>query len=682
MNQSGPARYKDQEGIITNVNSETTEARINTIFNVSPSINITSDLNFRRSDNMESHNMTEIFRLMIQNAIWTVPKYPDGTYGGGEQGNNPLLMAEAGGLNQMDTNYIIGNIKGDWEITDGLLFSTQYAIDSDVFYRKDFVNTWETRDGSTVKKRNQTNRLNEFRNQSRRYTFENTLIYSLDLGNSHSFDLLGGYSQIEQESSNLYAYRQDFYNNEVQALIQGADDTSKNNSGRDTKWALRSVFGRFNYSFQDKYLFEVNSRYDGSSRFTGDNQYSFFPSFSVGWRLSQEEFWSGAGFDQYANEFKLRGSWGETGKETVALYSYLPTMHLVSYTFNGNPVEGVIQQEQANQDLTWEKTTQLNVGLDAEFLSNRLSVTVDYYEKITDGILLTLPVPATFGLGGGPQNAGKVENKGWEFAVGMRNNVGELSYRANLNFNINENKVLSLAETGPFILGSDIDPRYITGEGYAINSFWGYKTDGLFQSDEEAQNYPEFQRPARAGDVKILDLNNDGVINPDDMTYRGNSYPTYTYGANFNFNYKGLGLNVLFQGAADVSMRYSRALAEAGNYEGFTPDIYTGNYWTPENTDARFSRPTKRNVRNQASSDRMLIDASYLRIKNLQLSYQLPTDLTSKISLSQMSVYLSGTNLLTFSDLNEWNLDPESSTGWQNYYPQTSVYTLGVRFQL
>jgi hypothetical protein len=189
-------------------------------------------------------------------------------------------------------------------------------------------------------------------------------------------------------------------------------------------------------------------------------------------------------------------------------------------------------------------------------------------------------------------------------------------------------------------------------------------------------------RPAKAGDVKVLDLNNDGVINPDDMTVLGNSIPRYTFGAGVNLTYSAFTLNLAFQGVADVGMRYSRALGEAGNYEGFTPDIYTNNYWTPEHTDARFARPTKQDLRNQASTDRMILDGSYLRLKNIQLVYKLPSELTQKVFLQNASVFVSGTNLLTFSELNEWHLDPESASGWQNFYPQTSLYTVGVNLQL
>jgi hypothetical protein len=344
-------------------------------------------------------------------------------------------------------------------------------------------------------------------------------------------------------------------------------------------------------------------------------------------------------------------------------------------------VPGYKQIQLADPDLTWETTTQFDIGLDAELFEGRYSISIDYYDKETSGILLTLPVPGVLGLQPGPRNAGVVDNKGWEFMVGSRNSFGQFALDANLNFSINNNEVVDLAGTGPYINGNDIDPRYITGEGYPINAFWGYKTGGLFQTDAEAENYPEFMRPAKAGDVKVLDLNGDGQITPNDMTYLANSYPKYTYGAVFNLTYKAFALNMAWQGASDVRMRFARALGEQGNYEGFTHDIVTDNYWTPERTDAGFPRPTKRNVRNQASTDRMILDASYFRLKNIQLNYQIPQSIANKVFLEHATVYVSGTNLLTLSELNDWDLDPESSSGWQNYYPQTAIYTLGVNLQ-
>lgn len=344
-------------------------------------------------------------------------------------------------------------------------------------------------------------------------------------------------------------------------------------------------------------------------------------------------------------------------------------------------VQGYEQQQIADPNITWETATQTDIGLDIELFGGKYTIAIDRYEKTNRDILLALPVPGALGLQAGTQNAGVVENKGWEFQAGSNHRFGNVSLRTNLNFSVNNNKVVDLAGTGPFITGNDIDPRFIIEEGYPMNAFWGYKTDGLFQSDAEAAAYPQFMRPAVVGDVKVLDLNNDGVINPSDMTYLGNSIPRYTYGGTINVGYKAFSLNITLQGAADFGMRIARALGEAGNYEGFTPSIYTNNYWTPERPNARFPRPTKQDLRNQASTDRMIIDASYFRVKNIQLMYELPVDLTRRIFVDRASVFVSGTNLITFSKLNDWNLDPESTSGWQNYYPQTSLYTLGVNLQ-
>lgn len=351
------------------------------------------------------------------------------------------------------------------------------------------------------------------------------------------------------------------------------------------------------------------------------------------------------------------------------------------YSFNGLPVQTFQQTRIANRGLTWETTTQSNIGLDAQFLNNRFSLSVDYYNKSTNDILLTLPVPGTLGLQPAPQNAGRVDNRGWEFAVGTRNKFGQFGFDANLNFNINRNNVVNLAGTGPYITGYN-ETRYITAEGYPINSFWGYKTAGLFQTAEEIKNYPTLQTGVMPGDVKFLDLNGDGKINPLDTTYLGQSFPVYTFGSNLNFTYKGFSLNVLLQGTAGSQARVGGALIEMGIWGGFTHKVITDNYWTPENPDARFPRPLKYDLRNFVMADRDLMNGSYLRLKNIQLMYQLPSALTRKVGIGRASVYVATTNLLTFSALNEWNVDPETVPGGRTErYPQTALSTLGVNIQ-
>ncbi|MEX2592463.1 MAG: TonB-dependent receptor [Anditalea sp.] len=674
-------RYQDQGGIIPNSESQLNEVRVNTDFKVSPKINLSTDVNYRYVNSLapvEEHKMFERFK---HGSLWTVPKYPDGTYGISAQGQNALIYAEIAGTSKTANDFIIGNIKGDWEILKGLTFTTQFAVRMDLETIKNFANSYiinDYYDPTIVRKTEPLNRLTEIRNNNREITLNNLLNYSITLGDN-SINVLAGYSEIENKGSTLNAYRQGFYNNDIQSIGQGANDNTKDNDGNEYQWGLRSFFGRFNYSYQDKYLFEANGRYDGSSRFTGANRYSFFPSFSTGWRISEEQFWGNLG--NIINEFKLRGSWGKTGNQAVALYTYFPTLNLVDYSFDGVPVQGYLQQQMTNEDITWETTTQSNVGLDAQFLNNRISFSVDYYNKRTDGILLILPVPGALGLRATAQNAGMVGNYGWEFSVGSRNNFGELGFDANLNFSANNNNVISLAGTGPYITGSLTEVRSITGEGYPISSLWGYKTDGLFQTEEEVLNHTTIGSGIKPGDVKYLDLNNDGIINADDQAYLGNNFPKYTFGSTFNLTYKGFALNLLFQGAAGVKTSFGGALSHLGNLEGFTHKILTNNYWTLENPNARFPRPTKFDLRNIYQSDRKMIDASYLRLKNIQLVYLIPSSLTKKASIEQMSIYVSGTNLLTFSRLNEWNLDPESSPGRVENYPQTTLYTLGVNLQ-
>lgn len=674
-------RYQDQAGIITNYGGKIGEIRVNSDYTISPKIRVSADLNYRY--NYSQAPTVDPIDRFFHGSLWAVPKYPDGTYGLSTQGHNPLMYAEIGGLSKRYADYLVGYVKGEWDILDGLTFSTQIAGRSYLTAEKNFANAYVNVDkNANVTKTVANNTLTEVRNTLKEYTLINLLTYQKNWG-IHNFKGLLGYSQIGNIQTNLTAYRERFYNNDIQSIGQGTNDGTKSNSGFDAEYGLRSYFARVNYDYDGKYLFEVNGRYDGSSKFTGEKQYSFFPSFSAGWRLSKEAFWEG--LQTTVNDLKLRGSWGITGNQSVDLYSYYASLNASGYTFNGAAVQGYRQTNLANTNLGWESTSQLDIGLDASLLRNRLNLTVDYYRKLTSDILLNLDIPATVGLKAPPQNAGSVENKGWEFSLNYRGakSSSGLSYNLGGNFSINTNKVVDLKGTGPYITGSDIDPRYIIAVGLPINTLWGYRTDGLFQSQAAIDAYKAtYAANTRPGDVKYIDANGDGKIDANDMTNIGNSFPKFTFGLNSSFSFKNFDLNLLFQGAAQVDARLAGALAEMGNQEGFTHSIYTNNYWTPERTDARFPRPLKFDLRNVATSDRLLIDASYVRLKNVQLAYSLPTPLASKLRLSRIRAYVSATNVFTISKLNEWNLDPEVGSGRGVYYPQTALYTLGLNLGL
>jgi TonB-linked SusC/RagA family outer membrane protein len=676
-------RNQYQEGVIPNTELKINEVRLNTDYQISSKIKVSGDINYQNFNSTSPPNGgAKVFTYFVQRSNFAVPQYPDGTYGLSPEGNNPLMYSEIEGTDNRVRDYLVGNLKGEWEIIKGLTFSTQLGARVTLTADKNYLNKYEVfdyYDPSVRRKWIPLNSLTEGRTDNREYTINNLLNYSLDI-EGHAINVLAGYSQISNMTRTLGAFRQDFFNNDIQSIEQGANDATKSNYGREYEWALRSYFGRLNYSYEEKYLFEANGRYDGSSRFLGDNQFSFFPSFSAGWRLSREEFWGG--LNNYVNEFKIRGSWGKTGNQAVDLYTFYPGLDLLTYSLGGNAVQGYTQRDLVNEDLTWETTTQYDIGIDAQFLSNRVSLSVDYYNKVTDGILLVLPVPKTLGLEASAQNAGRVDNKGWEFIASTRNNFGDIGLNASLNFAINNNEVIDLAGSGPYLTGRGMagETIQIIGEGYPYMSLWGPKTDGFFQTQAEVDSYTNFRANTKPGDVKIIDKNEDGVINVDDCEYMGNTFPKYTFGSLINLNYKGFSLNLTFQGVAGVKTRIGGTITDGGIWSGFTHDLFTGNQWTPDNPDpnARFPLPRKSDNRNSRMMDIWVFNGAYLRLKNAQLMYQIPSSLTQRILIDRMSVYVSGTNLFTISELNEWNIDAESPTARVQNYGAISVYTLGV----
>lgn len=259
--------------------------------------------------------------------------------------------------------------------------------------------------------------------------------------------------------------------------------------------------------------------------------------------------------------------------------------------------------------------------------------------------------------------------------------IGPVQLDINFNFNINTNVVVDLVGTGPYISG-DSEIQTIIGEGYAYQGYWGFRSDGYFQTDEEVLNYPTFLPGTKPGDVKYLDLNEDNKIDANDKTYLGPAFPKYTFGSNWHVGYKNFSLNCLFQGAAGSKVQLGGAIDQMGNWGGFIHKEYKDNCWTPDNPNAKYPRQTLREVRNTQLRDEHLQNGAYVRLKNLQLMYQIPSLLTNKIGLQQVGVYVSGTDLITFSELNKWNVDPETERrNVENIYPQTSLYTLGLNIQ-
>ena len=626
---------------------------------------------------------------MLHSSQFAVPRYPDGSYGLSPQRHNPLAWTDPEIVGAVDgtTDVNVINLEGSWDIVKGLTFTSQYALDLSKYSSVTNKPTYEIIDEiKGVKATNEVNTLEEYRSESFQRTWNNTLGYTLEK-EKHNIGFLAGYSEIRYEYKNLRGEGRDYYNNELRDLSQG-DPLNRDIVSQYEDWGLRSVFARANYSFDERYLLEFTMRYDGSSRFPDGNRYTFFPSVAAAWRISEEAFWEP--LKNTIGEFKIRASWGETGNQTVPLYSYFNNLALENYyVFNGIPVTGVRQNVFASQDLSWETTTQTNIGLDLSMFEGRVNATVDWFSKTTDDILLELPIPGVVGLEPSFTNAGSIENKGWEMQLNYRNKIGEFSYGITLNVSDVKNEILDLAGTGPYYDGEkDI---LIRQEGKPIDALFGYKTDGFYTQEDLDSGYPLLAGDAKPGDIKYVDVNEDGLLNGEDRVIIGSTIPRLTYGSSINLGWRNFDFNVQLQGVGKKDVSIAGSLIEAGSWEGFTIDM-AKDYWTPENPDARFPRPQKRQNKNTHPSDWWIVNGAYLRVKNIQLGYSLPEHIIEKVGVKRLRIYVGGTNLFTVSDLNEWGLDAETSTlpstlagnysGRGNFYPATKTYTFGLSIGL
>lgn len=693
-------RYYDQDGVVTNFKSNTKDIRVNTDFKPFDFLKISTDLNFRSTYSLApvgaydyDNNGGGVFYSMMHATQFVVPKYPDGSYGLGNKNANPVMLAEMSGDDKQWSNLLVANIKAELQLMKDLKFTAQYAqryaFDKYVKFENKYTVIdnkfldWSATavDGqynpneNRVRKRDVSrNSMEDQREDLNEYTLNLLLNYDKKI-KDHNISALLGFSQIKNVWSRSKAYRQDFYTNDLTSINMGSENTWKS-YGYNNEFALRSYFGRINYNYNDRYLLEANLRYDGSSRFTGDNQYGLFPSFSAGWRISNENFWTD-GLRDIITDMKIRASWGKTGNQSADLYAFYDSYSSTIYNYGGEIVQGYMQTTLANKNIRWETSTQTDIGLDMSFLNNRLTFSADYYYKHTDGILVKLPISGTIGLDAPVQNAAIVDNKGFELSLDWRENRNDFSYGINFNISNNWNKVVSLGGANPTVTGGESDVVTTVREGLPINSYWGYKTDGLLTQEDIDNGYPRLDDRMTAGDIKYIDLNGDKKIDAEDKTNIGNEFPRFPFALSGNFAYKGFDLSFMLQGVFDAQTRVSGALAEGGSFEGFTLDIFK-DYWTPDNTDARFPRPRKSVDYNAYMSDYWVIDANYIRLKNIQLGYTLPKSLTSKVNIEKARIYLAGSNLLTFSPLKEWGLDPEFVSGRFLYYPQTAVYTIGV----
>jgi len=671
--------YTDEEGLMANTGNDRYGVRLNTDFQLNDKISGSLDLSGSRKSNIIPVNFGgAIFNIIHDTPPTRRTRFSDGTYGTNLFGRSPLADAKLSGTEQ--EVFWNGTIKGGlnydvfpkWaEIKMKVSFDYGSMDWKQFRTNPDLIDDWpdDAADWGPSFGENRTN-------TSRKTKVQALIDYGHNFEDIHDISGVIGYEQIRYNFDEFRAYRDHFYNNQLHQLNLGST-ANEGTVGFGNEWSLRSVFGRLKYQILDRYLLEFNARYDGSSRFAEDHRYGFFPSFSVGWRISEESFFN----IDWINELKIRGSWGQLGNQSVPLYSYYSSINLGIPYFIGNEsgtqsVGGAIT-DVVNKDLSWETTTEIDIGIDAVFLNDRLSVKGDLYKQHTEDILLRLSVPDMVGRGAPFQNAGIVENKGWELAVNWQDNKREVSYGIGFKLSDNRNKVVDLNQTGPYLQHDDIG-IHVVQEGTPINAWYGLEVDGLFSSYEEIDNHPQpAGQVTRLGDIIYVDRNGDGLINDEDQTVIGNPNPHYIYSININVGWKNFDFSALIKGIGEQDKYVSRGFAQGPVWENYTSEWHK-DYWTPENQDARMPAYYANENRNYyTSSAWWVLDGSFIKLRNVQLGYTLPQSLVSLVGIQRLRVYVNGKNLWMHSNMGI-GLDPEYPWSTGDYYPQTKVVSLGV----
>lgn len=507
------------------------------------------------------------------------------------------------------------------------------------------------------------------------YTGQLLINYNKTFG-SHSIGLLAGGESVRYTYRYTTTSRTGGGNDELGESLNTLDASTQKNSDGGYETARQSYFGRVQYDFQNKYLFEANFRSDASSRFPKDNRWGFFPAFSAGWRISEESFVKDKA--DWLSNLKLRLGWGKTGNEELKSSDIYPAVSTYAY---GNTMLGgalystAYESRYVNNNLQWATVTNYELGIEAGFLNNKVGFELSLYKKKTNDMLLYLPIQGVIGMSAPAQNAGSVENKGFDLSIFHNNRINrDWSYAVNLNVAYVKNEITDMCGTE----GPDPDnSKYWRLEGYPIGSFYGYVANGYFNTEDDLKNYPKRTGTETLGDIKYVDLDGNGKITAADRAVIGKNFPSWTGGLNINVFFKDFDLSMLWQGAFDVDAYYTGEASYAFFNSGKVLKRHLDR-WTPENHNASYPRLTRSTQINFQTSSFWLEDASYVRLKNISLGYNLPKSLLSKVGIERVKVYVAGENLLTFSGLD--GLDPESPSDTRGaFYSNVKKISLGLK---
>ena len=680
--------YLGQTGILPNSERSQFNGRMNLDVNITKKLHARMNLAYIKNDYKDPNSnygggwSDQIIRQLNILSPMIPIKKEDGTYGQTNDGN-PIAWLDSGQTVDKYNQNFTGMLSLDYEIIDGLKATVTGAYVNDDQHYKAFVKKIENDPAQAAR----PNSLTEsFRNWNR-YNFDALLNYDKQFGD-HGLKVMLGYHAEAFDVRYNSMYRENFPNNELDDMNAGATAT-QTNSGYTRELNMLSYFGRVNYDYRGKYLFEANVRADASSRFAPGNRWGYFPSFSGAWRISEESFMEGLR-ENWLSNLKIRASWGQLGNQDALgngsptggdFYPWLNTYSLgANYPFGGALTTGYYQGSYKIATLSWEKATTWGIGVDFT-LFNKVTGSVDYYNRKTSDIIMNVSVPQEFALSAYKDNVGSMKNTGVELQLAYNDRYNDWSWGVSGNFAYNKNTIEDLGGVERMEDGS-----YMREVGSPIHSWFVYRTDGFFQSDEEAAAWEAkygnpFGKKFRAGDLRYVDTDGDGKLTGSDRELYKTSDPKFTFGFNLNAGYKNVDVSMNFTGAAGVGYAFTKeAFGEFSGSAGHPSTAWLDS-WTPENKNASMPRIAEsRQSPSEASvvmSDFWIINTSYLRMKTFQLGYTFPKNWIEKCGIQNLRIYYSAENLLTFDSM-PINVDPETVSERLSSYPLHKTHSFGV----
>jgi TonB-linked SusC/RagA family outer membrane protein len=684
-------KYEDAYYKHSATNYEQYDFRSNIDGKISKNISIAFDVSGRQENrNFPTVGQGDIFRMLMRGKPDMPAYYPTGEPGPDiEYGFNPVVtVTSATGFNKDINYYLESNLRLLITIpwVKGLAIQANGSYDKNFRYNKRFDTPWYlyqwdgvNKDASGLTKNLRgyaAPQLTENWQNGARKTFNTYATYETSVAVNNHIKLMVGTEAQSVLNDYENAFRKNYVTSAIPQLFAGAADVNMTNNGWADQNAHLSYFSRINYDYNQRYLAEVSLRYDGSYMFKPGKQFGFFPGVSLGWRISDENFWKNN--ISFINDFKLRASWGQTGNDRVYYqgelkeYQYLSTYSFdqIDYFYGQNVANKMlIENVLPNPNVTWEIANQSNIGFDATLLNKKLTINADIFNNVRSRILwqATAITPGTIGVPLPPQNIGKVSNKGFEAVITYHGKAGDIGYNISANGSFAKNKIDFNYDT-PGI------PDYQFSEGNPMNAVLSYQVIGVFKDQDAVDAYPHWTG-AQPGDLIFKDVNNDNKIDQLDMVMEHKTnMPTFIGGFNANLDYKQFDFSILFQGASGGTVYLNPESGEIGNYYA----DWVKDRWTPENTNASWPRVFNRSNEYWSPGNQRntfwLFSTDYVRLKSLEFGYSLPTSLTKKMNIERLRVYVSGQNLLTMSKLKE--IDPEVNGGTS--YPLQRVINLGI----